>query len=638
MKREKRNVIRGFLCILLMFTFMMFAQNVKAEKVPTEEEAYNAIMSLQSSFPEGMKWTNDNYYKWKGGIYTGGYGCAGFAFRCSDEAFGNLPAREVTNITIKDVHVGDILRINGNTHSVVVVEVFEDYVKLCEGNFNSSIHWGRTMSSEEVAASTYMITRYPEGIFASGHMHQYQVQNATADNNIAYKECSICHEKKAMTTMDGFKVWWWTGINGSSAVSEEMKEGTSMSVSLKDIYPGNADDTEISLSSSDTSVMTTDGKYFTFVGTGEVTLTIYATHRPSVYITQKFKVNHCYDGDVSIIPATCEQSGLMTGNCKYCGPVKEVIPTTGHVYGGYIKPIAATTNSEGRKGYYVCLNCSQKFLDSGLTQAVKDEDLIIPVIKPTETPKPSETPSAKPSETPSAKPSETPSETPSAKPSETPSAKPSETPSAKPSETPSETPSAKPSETPSAKPSETPSAKPSETPSAKPSETPSAKPSETPSAKPSETPSTKPSSGNQSVFKDKKGSTYVIISSNKKAVCFKSAKKNIKGTVIVLSKVKISGKNYNVTEISKNAFKDNKKVTKIVLPAGIKKIGANAFSGCEKLKVIEIKSKYLTTKTLDAKAFKGIKRGTVIKVPKSKLKEYKKLFIKKGLSKKVKIK
>lgn len=558
MKREKRNVIRGFLCILLMFTFMMFAQNVKAEKVPTEEEAYNAIMSLQSSFPEGMKWTNDNYYKWKGGIYTGGYGCAGFAFRCSDEAFGNLPAREVTNITIKDVHVGDILRINGNTHSVVVVEVFEDYVKLCEGNFNSSIHWGRTMSSEEVAASTYMITRYPEGIFASGHMHQYQVQNATADNNIAYKECSICHEKKAMTTMDGFKVWWWTGINGSSAVSEEMKEGTSMSVSLKDIYPKNADDTEISLSSSDTSVMTTDGKYFTFVGTGEVTLTIYATHRPSVYITQKFKVNHCYDGDVSIIPATCEQSGLMTGNCKYCGPVKEVIPTTGHVYGGYIKPIAATTNSEGRKGYYVCLNCSQKFLDSGLTQAVKDEDLIIPVIKPTETPKPSETPSAKPSET--------------------------------------------------------------------------------PSAKPSETPSAKPSSGNQSVFKDKKGSTYVIISSNKKAVCFKSAKKNIKGTVIVLSKVKISGKNYNVTEISKNAFKDNKKVTKIVLPAGIKKIGANAFSGCEKLKVIEIKSKYLTTKTLDAKAFKGIKRGTVIKVPKSKLKEYKKLFIKKGLSKKVKIK
>ena len=117
-----------------------------------------------------------------------------------------------------------------------------------------------------------------------------------------------------------------------------------------------------------------------------------------------------------------------------------------------------------------------------------------------------------------------------------------------------------------------------------------------------------------------------------------SAKKNIKGTVIVLSKVKISGKNYNVTEISKNAFKDNKKVTKIVLPAGIKKIGANAFSGCEKLKVIEIKSKYLTTKTLDAKAFKGIKRGTVIKVPKSKIKEYKKLFIKKGLSKKVKIK
>ena len=93
----------------------------------------------------------------------------------------------------------------------------------------------------------------------------------------------------------------------------------------------------------------------------------------------------------------------------------------------------------------------------------------------------------------------------------------------------------------------------------------------------------------------------------------------------------------NVKEIGDNAFKGCTKLTKVTLPAKTNTIGANAFNGCKNLKTITITSTKLTSKTVDDKAFKGVPAGTVIKVPASKLKAYKKLFAKKGLSSKVKV-
>lgn len=137
-------------------------KEVKIEPlVLNEEDIQKSIMSLKSSYPEGKRWTNDNYYKWDAGIYSGGYGCYGFAFILSDEAFGQLPARKHTDFN--SIRIGDIVRINKNTHSVVVTHIENNIVTLAEGNFNSSIHWGRTMSSEElIGKADYIITRYPE--------------------------------------------------------------------------------------------------------------------------------------------------------------------------------------------------------------------------------------------------------------------------------------------------------------------------------------------------------------------------------------------------------------------------------------------------------------------------------------------
>ena len=72
------------------------------------------------------------------------------------------------------------------------------------------------------------------------------------------------------------------------------------------------------------------------------------------------------------------------------------------------------------------------------------------------------------------------------------------------------------------------------------------------------------------------------------------------------------------------------------------KIGSKAFYGCKKLLNITIKTTKLTTKNVGSKAF--TKAGSsnykkmVVKVPKSKLKAYKKTLKKRGVNSKAKIK
>lgn len=120
---------------------------------------YKKLFAMKSNYPEGKKWTNSNYYAWKGGMYAGGYGCAGFAFLMSDTAFGTAKAKAHKNINA--IKVGDILRVDNNTHSVIVMKVVGSNVVLAEGNYSGTIHWGRMITKTELAKTlNYVITRY----------------------------------------------------------------------------------------------------------------------------------------------------------------------------------------------------------------------------------------------------------------------------------------------------------------------------------------------------------------------------------------------------------------------------------------------------------------------------------------------
>lgn len=174
---------------VLVFAVVFSLQTV-AFATPTSEQVYKSMIELKSDYPEGMPWTNDNYYPWNGGVYSGGYGCAGFAFLLSDAAFGNLPARVGEVNSISDLRVGDILRINNDTHSVIVLEVLNNAVVVAEGNYNSSIHWGRVLSEQKVLASDYMMTRYPVeasiGVFKDVGLDSYCAKPVmwAVENNI----------------------------------------------------------------------------------------------------------------------------------------------------------------------------------------------------------------------------------------------------------------------------------------------------------------------------------------------------------------------------------------------------------------------------------------------------------------------
>ena len=134
------------------------------------------------------------------------------------------------------------------------------------------------------------------------------------------------------------------------------------------------------------------------------------------------------------------------------------------------------------------------------------------------------------------------------------------------------------------------------------------------------------------------GTVYKVISAKKKEAAFYKASKKAKGSVKIASSVTLDGTKYKVTEVSANAFKNSKKVTKITVPATVTKIGKSAFGKSAKLKKITIKSKKLTQKSIASGAFKGIKTNTLVLVQKSKRTTYRKLFVKKGLNKKITVK
>lgn len=94
----------------------------------------------------------------------------------------------------------------------------------------------------------------------------------------------------------------------------------------------------------------------------------------------------------------------------------------------------------------------------------------------------------------------------------------------------------------------------------------------------------------------------------------------------------------SIKTIGSKAFAGTKVLKTITLGTSVEKIGSYAFANSRDLKVLKIKTTKLTSKTLSKKTFAGITSKTTVKVPKSKLSAYKKLFRKCGLSKNVKVK
>ena len=127
---------------------------------------YKAIIDLRDKYPQGLSWTNaNNHYSWGEEIVSNlgyssynGSGCFAFAMIASDAAFGKIPVYKFFDKN--KIRVGDILRINNDTHFVIVLKIIDkSKFKIAEGNYNASINWGRVIDINETGFN-YGYTRY----------------------------------------------------------------------------------------------------------------------------------------------------------------------------------------------------------------------------------------------------------------------------------------------------------------------------------------------------------------------------------------------------------------------------------------------------------------------------------------------
>lgn len=141
-------------------------------KPANESVAYSRIIAMKSKIPDYTLWDNSVTYTWTGlvqnyGTRLTGGGCVAFACILSDAAFGyNAPATRVNAPSPDSIRIGDIIRINNDTHSAMVIGTDGNEFTLAEGNVrimhNGSyvpvVIWNRKIAKS--TAINYVWTRW----------------------------------------------------------------------------------------------------------------------------------------------------------------------------------------------------------------------------------------------------------------------------------------------------------------------------------------------------------------------------------------------------------------------------------------------------------------------------------------------
>ena len=134
-----------------------------------------------------------------------------------------------------------------------------------------------------------------------------------------------------------------------------------------------------------------------------------------------------------------------------------------------------------------------------------------------------------------------------------------------------------------------------------------------------------------------KGLIYKVTAStaSKKTVTVMRPVKKTEKKITIPASVKLGSYTYQVTEINAKAFRNNTKLTQVTIGTKITKIKKQAFEGCKNLKKITINSKVV--KKIEVNAFRKVKKGAKIYVPKAKYKAYSKYLKAAKIAKDIKV-
>ena len=165
---------RRALVVLIMASVSILTS--LAQTPLNETDVYNRIMERQyvEGYTEGTPWDNSHTYRntveydgYPAGCYGAG-GCFAFMMDMMEYASNyEYPIRVIkgTYDNLPKLHIGDGVRVNNNSHSVLIIGINEDghTVTVAEGNFNSSVHWGRVIDlADPNNGFTYLSTFWPE--------------------------------------------------------------------------------------------------------------------------------------------------------------------------------------------------------------------------------------------------------------------------------------------------------------------------------------------------------------------------------------------------------------------------------------------------------------------------------------------
>lgn len=118
------------------------------------------VLAIQAAIPEGTPWTNEtNSYTNAQSFHLIGRGCMAFAMQMSDLIYGtNTAVTLIQQPQAAAIQVGDIVRISG-IHSVFVIAADAENITVAEGNYNSSVHYGRVISRASLEGQVTCIWR-----------------------------------------------------------------------------------------------------------------------------------------------------------------------------------------------------------------------------------------------------------------------------------------------------------------------------------------------------------------------------------------------------------------------------------------------------------------------------------------------
>ncbi len=151
---------------------------------------------------------------------------------------------------------------------------------------------------------------------------------------------------------------------------------------------------------------------------------------------------------------------------------------------------------------------------------------------------------------------------------------------------------------------------------------PSTEPTTQPTTEPTTQPTTQPTTAEPTPTPREKGASVtdtasngvykVEVSSAENGEVIYSQPASKTATVTIPDTITIDGVTYKVTSIAKNAFKNDKKLTKVTIGKNVETIGTSAFSGCKKLKTVKLGKNLVT---IGDKAFSGCTALKKITIP-----------------------